>query len=581
MNTKSRLGYLTIALICFLFVANIAAIEYEDYKRVRLEIEFFTISYDKHQVRITTYENDETYTEIYLRQDLKARDGYIYAGKNILFDDKVLNRGGKQYYYDSITDSRISSVDDSVSIVFYTRKPSTSRVSRFKGGNLVSVGKPVRVESEDFVRGVVLAVGSSVEIYGEVNRDIIALLGDVSVAPDAVARGDIAAIGGEIDVAKEASVYGEIYDVEKRNIRRQHRFIRGFDHWALREKLTYDRVDGLGLYLGVKFSEPDSVLPSFALRLGYAFNSDRWRYKLDVEQTLLHEPDLMVGGSFYRRLANEDGWLLGDDENTVFALLATEDFRDYYEAEGGLLFVKSVPMRDLTVETGFRLEETNWLDARRHLWSLFGGNKLFSENFSTVEDEFRIVGIEEIDSTTNGSIYGRVAWDTRSEEDPFDFSAWHLTADLEWSHDNFGSDFDYRRYTLGVRRYQEVNRHAMVIGRVVFGGSDGYLPMYKRFFLGGLGTLRGYDHKEYPGTRFWLANTEYRINFPRVEIAASVFWDIGQIANDSKLDGTVDIKNNLGLAIYFEDDFRISLAKRLDRSYDDNPVFYVRLDHIF
>ena len=105
--------------------------------------------------------------------------------------------------------------------------------------------------------------------------------------------------------------------------------------------------------------------------------------------------------------------------------------------------------------------------------------------------------------------------------------------------------------------------------------------MYKRFFLGGLGTLQGYDHKEYMGTRFWMLNTEYRFKFPRVETAVSVFWDMGQIANDRKLDGSIDIKNDVGLALYFEDDFRISLAKRLDRSVDDNPVFYVRLNHVF
>ena len=29
------------------------------------------------------------------------------------------------------------------------------------------------------------------------------------------------------------------------------------------------------------------------------------------------------------------------------------------------------------------------------------------------------------------------------------------------------------------------------------------------------------------------------------------------------------------------DDFKVSLAKRLDRSFDDNPIFYVRLDHVF
>jgi outer membrane protein assembly factor BamA len=104
--------------------------------------------------------------------------------------------------------------------------------------------------------------------------------------------------------------------------------------------------------------------------------------------------------------------------------------------------------------------------------------------------------------------------------------------------------------------------------------------MYKRFYLGGLGTLRGYRHKEYFGTEYWMSNIEYRIAFPGGELAASIFWDGAQLTNEPSFNGA-EVKHTLGIAGYFGDNLHVSLAKRFDRSFDDNPRIFVRLDHSF
>ncbi len=580
MTKKFAAGIWTIALFLFA-TSQVVAVDYQDYKLTRLSEEYFEISYDRDDVTVRAFEGEDFTVASFPRSSLKSDKGTVTANGTLLFDERGLVMGDKNYPYDRISDSRITDDGTTVIVTFYTRKMDSTRVAQFKSGNLVSVAGTVKVEEDDFIRGMVLSIAGNVEIYGEVNKDIVAILGDIYIGPEAVARGDVASVKGRIDVAGDAAVYGETFEIDRRGIRRTWRFERDVSDWDLFSRLTYDRVDGLGLYGGIEYADPDSLLPRVRTEIGYGFNSERWRYEFAAEQALLRDPAIMVGGSVYRRLATGDSWLLGDWENSTFALLATEDFRDYYEAEGGTIYFKSRPVTQLTVETGYENQDTRWLDARRHLWSLFGGSKLFSENFSTVSEPYRTAGINEIDSTVNAVWYTSVVWDSRDVDDPFDRSGWYATGDFEWSSDNFNSDFDYRRYTLGLRRYQKINRQAMVIGRLMYGGSDGYLPMYKRFFLGGLGTLQGYDHKEFMGTRFWMANAEYRIQFPRVETALALFWDAGQIANESKLNGDIDIKQDLGLALYIEDDFRVSLAKRLDRSFDDNPIFYVRLDHVF
>ena len=189
--------------------------------------------------------------------------------------------------------------------------------------------------------------------------------------------------------------------------------------------------------------------------------------------------------------------------------------------------------------------------------------------------------MDEIDTTSNAALHFMVDFDTRDSEDPFSKSAVAVTGELEWSNPDLNSDFDYRRYTLSLRRYQKLNRHTMLLARVMYGGSDGYLPMYKRFFLGGLNTLRGYFTKEYMGTRFWMGNAEYRFSFPHSDLALSVLYDVGQIANDRKLDDQVDIKQSLGVALYVGSDTRVSVARRLDRSHDNEPRLYARLSHVF
>ena len=103
--------------------------------------------------------------------------------------------------------------------------------------------------------------------------------------------------------------------------------------------------------------------------------------------------------------------------------------------------------------------------------------------------------------------------------------------------------------------------------------------MYKRFYLGGLSTLHGYKHKEFMGTRFWMLNTEYRVDFPRTDLAASLRWDVGQTALGSSFSSEDEVKHSLGISVYLGDDVRLTLAKRLDRSENDNPIFYARFTH--
>jgi hypothetical protein len=555
--------------------------KYKKFDSSKRLVEYIRITLDKKTVTITAVDAEDTaFTSLALRS-LSRRGNQVVTGETVLFDEQGLILEGKTYPYGRIFDSRVEGRDDDISIVLLAQQGAGAGADETKTGNLIEPFTDVQVKSDQFCRGIVLSIAGNIEVLGEVNKDVISIMGRIYVAPGAVVRGDLVSLTGRMEVAKDAAVYGETYQTVKKRTHYAHRFSRGGKAVDAIGDFVYNRVDGAAPYLGLRFSDEDSVLPTVRAVGGYAFESARWRYDFEIEQTLMHRPLVACGGSLYRRLASGDDWLLGNWENNAFTLLVTEDYKDYYEGEGGTAFARVQPVSRLTVEVRYRYEQTKWLEAHRHLWSLFGHDKLFDWNFGRVESSFRTGSAVETDTTTNGSLSWSVDYDTRDREDVFGQSAWHASAELEWSHPDLSSDFDYRRYTLAVRRYQRINRDAMVLVRGIYGGSDGYLPMYKRFFTGGLGTLKGYNHKEFMGTRFWLANLEYRVAIPKTSAAFSVFWDAAQTANETRFSGDVEVKHDIGLAAFFGSNISASIAKRLDRSSDDDPAFYMRLQHVF
>jgi len=100
----------------------------------------------------------------------------------------------------------------------------------------------------------------------------------------------------------------------------------------------------------------------------------------------------------------------------------------------------------------------------------------------------------------------------------------------------------------------------------VFENEEGSLPIYERFYLGGLNSVRGFEFGKISPTRLndagvservggdkmWYTNTE--IIFPLLEtqgLNGLVFYDVGQVMDDDENwgDATENIKNAVGLGI--------------------------------
>jgi hypothetical protein len=570
------------ALLCGLMVMMVSSSAisqtstYKEYEPSAHRALYFTISFDNRTLSIQFPDSSAKPELSFALSSLHVTSAKVEADGVVLFSPDGLVVGDSTYPYSLINDIKIDKYGDETVIMFY-RGASANSTAR---GNRITFNEPIQISEAEFVRGTVFSVSGNIDIFGEINKNVVSLFGNVYLGKSAVVRGDIATITGDFDYNKKASVYLDIYSGKDKSHVRRLRFHEHHEPLGVTCNLNYNRVDGFQPSLGLKYNDPDSLLPSAWIEGGYAFASDRWRFKAGMEQNLWRSKSLSISGEYYRRLASDDDRLVGNCENTLFALLAREDFKDYYEAEGGIARVKITPMKNLKLSFSVRGEQTNWLESHPHLWSVFCGDKLFSENFNTVEPMFRAKGIQEIDTSTIVSLSSEFDYASRDSSRIFDRSSWRIQGAFQWSNPDLGSDFDFRRYWVSVRRYQETTRRTMLILTGTVGASDGYLPMFQRFYLGGLGSLYGYKNKEFMGTTFWCANTEYRFAFPKSDIALSAIWDIGQIANGA-LNSSSPTNNSVGAALYIGNDFRISLARRFDSSKKDGFQFYARIGHMF
>jgi outer membrane protein insertion porin family len=113
----------------------------------------------------------------------------------------------------------------------------------------------------------------------------------------------------------------------------------------------------------------------------------------------------------------------------------------------------------------------------------------------------------------------------------------------------------YTKYMLALRRYMPVTKNRKttfavqsVAGQTTIG--DGFVPIYDMFSVGGSSTVRGYEEREFLGTKVFYTNFELRQNFAK-NFDVVGFYDIGSAwgtdYNRKKMD--YDQKAGYGIGI--------------------------------
>jgi len=515
-------------------------------------------------------------------------------------------------------------------------------------GNLVVEEGDLTVDGE--IRGWAVVSHGDAVIRGTVTGSVVALYGDVTIMDSGLVQGDAVSVSGEVVVRGSGVVSGSNITTTRRGLERQGRDVpwarivrqadvlrreerapsprredpweRGWEEpWEERAErrgrpwrgydylfdgsfplggLLYNRVDGLSIQGEVFGDQRDwgSLGANLYGGAGYAFVSKRFYYRLGLSRFFFASTPLEIGVSMYRQLETHDDWYLTPNENDVMALLARYDWYDYYLREGLQGHVQFSPARWLRLGALFS-EDTEEVVIRNTNWSIFGGDRRFREN------EWLVLwdpdaSLRQYAPADEGEIR-RLTWflhldaARRSRVRPsrgVELDAWYEMAGDTGISD--GGDYRYERAVAELRAYQRISRLDHLALRVragTVGAESGLIedvPVQHRFYLGGVGSLRGYDFKQFNGDRFFLATLEYTLGGDGwgtifSDWALSFFYDWGSAwmaGPDEELFGGLipeEARRSVGAAVHLMgwDGPRIEIARPIDAE-DDEFRWYLR-----
>ena len=433
------------------------------------------------------------------------------------------------------------------------------------------------------------------------------MFGDIDIRSGGEIRGDAISISGNIYTEEGSIITGESieaswrkfarYDNYRYSSSRTRRFRYSYSYdagiydYPDEVVFDYNRVDGLffGFNIGPNISRYSSYdyrpLNLFGF-FGYGFKSAKWRYQIGLEKLFGNYNPFSIGFELHSVTDSDDNWIISKTENALAASMIKEDFRDYFEREGYAGFISQRIGDYFTMKFQYRIDNYESLQEKAS-WSLFGGKKEFRENPPINEGEMK-------------SALFDFNYDNRSNH-YFPYQGWHVNLSGEVSNEDLGGDFNFKRAILDIRRYQPLSRYESFNFRIRIGTSENILPLQKLFYLGGIGTLRGFGYKEFFGNRLFLTNLEYRFDPERILIGPPswfiddsfdiiLFSDYG-LSWYSEPDADMmnvfsgtkfkDLKSSIGFGLGDkEDHLRLNFAWRTDTKEKKVSV-YLRLKQTF
>lgn len=341
--------------------------------------------------------------------------------------------------------------------------------------------------------------------------------------------------------------------------------------------LDYNRVDRLRVGWGYEAQDLTSRWPRAGARLEYAFQRERVLYGFQVEQPIVDPERFAAGFSVSRRTDHNDLQQVPDVENSFALLFGRQDYRDYFEREGGGVYVSARMPGITTFSVHFRKDEYRSLGLDRGTRSFFQRDRKLRDNPAIDPGEARTISwrLEQRGHTSTRLRAGFYHW-----------------IDLERAGHGRGGEFEYTRLLADLRGVIRLSPATTLAMRIAAGhGVEGTIPAQRIFVAGGVDGLRAHAFGTYRGNQMLLTQTEYTIGLWRLRsdffqggLHAIAFLDMGRAwQNDAHrwdagrqrfaADGGI----GLGTA---EDNLRIYVAKNLHEP-DSDAVVSFRLKRPF
>jgi outer membrane protein assembly factor BamA len=339
----------------------------------------------------------------------------------------------------------------------------------------------------------------------------------------------------------------------------------------------YDRVDGASFSLGLQYLNDENLHPRVRAVRGWMSSREASSYEIEFEQPIHSQDSFSFGIRLYDKTSwsREDADGVSDLRNNVCAFFARNDWRDYYRRDGFTLFVDLEATPELEFRLEYRDDDLSSLKTAQSVWSVFRNGEDWRDNPELT------TGIQNAATPFEGrmkSYVASVVYDTRNE---YAHNGWLGRAFLEFSGGSVGGDYGFRKYVFDVTRLMRLSSSQTLDLTGSWGiGSGTHFPSHKLFYLGGPGTLRGYDFKEFAGKNLLFARAEYGVDlWPNVK---TIFFVDSGSAWDSGGNVSGEFKHDFGIGFQADapnvGNLRVDIARAA--TSDDADIF-VYLDVAF
>jgi hypothetical protein len=268
---------------------------------------------------------------------------------------------------------------------------------------------------------------------------------------------------------------------------------------------TYNRVEGLPVMLGpvlhdsIKSADLNlSVMGIIRSAEAFHWDSENLGHRIVADVRVGRGRGYGLAASSYDVVTPIEPWQLPDPDAGLAAFFGHRDFRDYFNRHGA----KATAQFNMSARSSLAFD---WSDERwtpvseRDVFSIFGNGGSWRANPVVDAGRFHLAVLRANIDTRNDDVNPATGWLIQAEYEHgtgryTDFGvASPLTRPLA------SPDVTYSRALVDLRRYNRLSPNTWLNARMVLGGwlNGDELPLERRFSVGGIGTVPGFDYRQY------------------------------------------------------------------------------------
>jgi len=402
----------------------------------------------------------------------------------------------------------------------------------------------VTIDSSEIITNNIRILGGGLTVYGTVESQITIIGGDVHIFSSAVINGKIVAIGGDVQTDGGAQINGKIVEASmdqgliyretftdssasgEKNFGISTFSQHTSDGWVHPKPaiFEYNRNEGLRFVpFNWNWDHRNESLIRLSFSLGYRFSSSEFIGRTTLESSLLKNRSATIFASGFKTVRTDDEFRLPEKENSWAGFLGRQDFYDRWDETGfeaGFGFDFSY----LKVKGKFVRATQSEIPVDQDLWSFTNESNALRNNL------FK-------DSTNIDYLEGVAAFRTASYS-PLK-TGFAILSEVDMTlkkNDSTLADPSLRLIHIAMANW-EVSKGVVLRNRLILGMGSESLPIYRKFGIGGLGSVSAHSYKSQLGNHMAQINTElvFTEEFTDTWFMVKLFYDGGMAFNSTDL----------------------------------------------